>query len=150
MGLNQKLRLREAMNKSPVKIVMFIWVIGLIAIYHPCMGGSKPFKIGLDCLANRITLDMGQHLKQYMAVPDFTDLDGRVSELGMFISEELLTRLHNTQKVKVVERRLLIKVIEEHPLGLTGLIDPKSVKRLGKMGGRFPLYRDYYRSSLHV
>ena len=123
------------MVRLNIKFVMALWIVSLIAAYDPSQAGSKPFKLGLDYLANRITSDMGQHRKQYVAVPDFTDLDGRVSELGMFISEELLTRLHDTQKVKVVERRLLNKVIEEHQLGLTGLIDPKTVKRLGKILG---------------
>lgn len=76
---------------------------------------------------------MGKRGIQHIAVADFCDLDGKISDLGIFISEEFLTRLHDTQKVKVVERRILDKIVEEHQLGLTGLLDEKSVRQLGKI-----------------
>jgi hypothetical protein len=78
---------------------------------------------------------MGEVQIQYIAVVDFKDLNGRTSELGIFISEELLACLHDSQRVKVVERRLLGKVLEEHQLGLTALLDENSVKKLGKILG---------------
>ena len=121
--------------KFRIQFRLLIWIILFSIFLIPRNADSRTLNSGLDHLVNRITANMEEAHKQYVAVPDFTDLDGRVSELGMFISEELLTRLHNTQKVKVVERRLLSKVIEEHQLGLTGLIDPKTVKRLGKILG---------------
>ncbi|OEU85015.1 MAG: hypothetical protein BA865_05845 [Desulfobacterales bacterium S5133MH4] len=64
---------------------------------------------------------MEHHRIQYIAVADFTDLDGKISTLGIFISEELLTRLHDTQRVKVVERRPLNSVLDEHQLDLQDL-----------------------------
>jgi|GEM_PF-1203397 len=120
------------LSGSPIKLVTIFLII---ASCPAASAASTTLKQGLDYLTEGITSDMGQHGIQYIAVADFTDLDGKISELGMFISEELLTRLHDTQKVKVVERRLLYKIVEEHQLGLTGLLDEKSVKQLGKILG---------------
>ncbi len=116
----------------------FIILFGIVVFFASCQSGfaaSKTFDHGIDYLADRITSDMGQRNIQYIAVVDFTDLNGRISELGIFVSEELLTRLHDNQMLKIVERRLLDKVLEEHQLGLAGLLDEGSVKKLGKILG---------------
>jgi TolB-like protein len=123
------------MRKLHTKLIILFWVIGSVAAFSPCFAGSTTFNEGLDYLADRITSDMGRRNIQYIAVSDFTDLNGKISELGLFVSEELLTRLHDNQMLKIVERRLLDKVLEEHQLGLAGLIDEGSVKKLGKILG---------------
>lgn len=47
----------------------------------------------------------------------------------------MITRLFITKKVEVVERQLLVKVLEEHKLNMTGVVDPTSAKELGKILG---------------
>jgi TolB-like protein len=123
------------MGKSHSKFVILFGIIAFLAFCQSGFAASKTFDHGIDYLADRITSDMGQRNIQYIAVVDFTDLNGRISELGIFVSEELLTRLYDTQKVKIVERRLLDKVLEEHRLGLTALFDEDSIKQLGKILG---------------
>ena len=54
---------------------------------------------------------------------------------GKYIAEELITRLYRTKKFYVIERQLLNKVLEEHKLTSTGLIDENSAKELGKILG---------------
>lgn len=70
-----------------------------------------------------------------IAVVEFSDLSGNVSNLGRLLSEELITRLFATGNYKVIERLLLNKAIAEHKLQLQGLVDPKSAKELGKILG---------------
>lgn len=117
------------------RIFAYPLIILLVGLQLPSVAGAGSLKAGLDQLATQITAGLEQGQKQYVAVPDFTDLNGATSELGMLVSEELLTRLHNSQKVKLVERRLLDKIIEEHRLGLTALLDEQTVKQLGRILG---------------
>jgi TolB-like protein len=82
-------------------------------------------------IANKI--EAGQ--KQKIAVLEFTDLQGSVTDFGRYLAEELITRLYQTDKFKVIERQLLNKVIAEQKLSLTGVVDQASAKQLGKLLG---------------
>jgi TolB-like protein len=73
--------------------------------------------------------------KAKIAVVEFSDLSGGVTEFGRLLSEELITKLSDAGSYTLVERLLLNKAIEEHKLQLQGLIDPKSAKELGKILG---------------
>ncbi len=73
--------------------------------------------------------------KPRIAVVEFSDLSGKVTDLGRILSEELTTKLFSTGKYSVVERFLLNKAIAEHKLQLQGIVDPKSAKELGKILG---------------
>jgi len=73
--------------------------------------------------------------KTTIAVVEFADLEGRVNNFGRFVAEELITRLHETNKFKVIERQLLNKIITEQKLTLTGIVDPASAKKLGRLLG---------------
>jgi TolB-like protein len=70
-----------------------------------------------------------------VAVVEFTDLQGSTTDFGRFLAEELVTRLMETEKFRVIERQLLNKIIGEQKLSLTGVIDPASAKQLGKILG---------------
>ena len=73
--------------------------------------------------------------KATIAVVEFSDLSGGVTDFGRLLSEELITKLFATGNYKVIERLLLNKAIAEHKLQLQGLVDPKSAKELGKLLG---------------
>ncbi len=51
------------------------------------------------------------------------------------MSEELITRLFLTNQFEVVERNLLNKILEEHELNMSGLIDENTIKKLGRLLG---------------
>jgi TolB-like protein len=86
-------------------------------------------------LVRQITISLTEENKTKIAVIEFSNLDGKVTEFGKFLSEELITRLFITKKFEVVERQLLVKILEEHKLNLTGIVDPVSAKELGKILG---------------
>jgi len=91
--------------------------------------------LALDDLTNQIVTSLSEKQKSRIAVLEFLDLEGRKTNLGRFIAEELITRLFITQKFYVIERQLLNKILEEHKLTTTGLIDENSAKQLGKILG---------------
>jgi TolB-like protein len=86
-------------------------------------------------LSQQIATEMTEYQKTTIAVVEFSDLQGNVTDFGRFLAEELITRLYQTKKFKVIERQLLNKIINEQKLTLTGLVDPSSAKQLGKLLG---------------
>ncbi len=73
--------------------------------------------------------------KPTLAVVEFSDLSGVVTNFGRLLSEELITKLFSTGNYEVIERLLLNKIIAEHKLQFQGIVDPKSAKELGKILG---------------
>jgi TolB-like protein len=94
---------------------------------------------GLDQRVSELTLKISNGLtenqKRTIAVVEFADLRGNVTDFGRFIAEELITHLYETKKFKVIERQLLNKVITEQKLSLTGIVDQTSAQKLGKLLG---------------
>ena len=84
-------------------------------------------------LSQQIAKEMTEYNKTTIAVIEFSDLQGNVTDFGRFLAEELITRLYQTKKFKVIERHLLNKIIAEQKLSLTGIVDPTSAKQLGKI-----------------
>lgn len=86
-------------------------------------------------LSQQIAREMTDNRKRTVAVVEFADLKGRVTDFGRFLAEELITRLYQTRKFKVIERQLLNKVVAEQKLSLTGVIDQTSAQKLGRLLG---------------
>jgi TolB-like protein len=103
---------------------------------------SAPTAQTQSALRQRIS-DLGQQIATKMAgrqnttiaVVEFADLEGHVTNFGRFLAEELITRLQDSGKFTVIERRLLDKIVSEQKLELTGIVDPASAKKLGKLLG---------------
>lgn len=71
-----------------------------------------------------------------VAVTDFTDLQGGVTELGRFIAEEMALGLATSaRRLSVIDRTHLKMLMQEHKLSTSGLIDPSTARKLGKIVG---------------
>jgi len=71
-----------------------------------------------------------------IAVVDFADLQGNVTELGRFLAEEISAELVNAgERFEVVDRLHLKAILKEHKLSASGLIDPTTARELGKVAG---------------
>ena len=74
--------------------------------------------------------------KKTIAVVDFTDLQGSVTELGRFLAEEFSVALAGMGKgFEVVDRTHLKSILVEHKLSSTGIIDPQTARKLGQIVG---------------
>lgn len=74
--------------------------------------------------------------KKNVAVVDFIDLQGNITELGRFIGEELSCDLVAQAKgFEVVDRIHLKTILAEHKIAMSGLVDPRTVKQLGQIAG---------------
>ncbi len=111
----------------------------LIAVLFICSLRSEVEAQTLDERASELSQEIARNMetgrKRRIAVLEFTDLQGQVTNFGRYLSEELITRLYVSNKFTVVERQLLNKVIAEQKLSLTGVVDPDSAKRLGSVLG---------------
>jgi TolB-like protein len=70
-----------------------------------------------------------------LVVVDFTDLNGKSTQIGKLMAEELTTRFTKSSKVQVIERRLLKKIIDENKLALSGVVDEDTAMQIGKVVG---------------
>jgi len=74
--------------------------------------------------------------KHQLAVVDFTDLQGNVTELGRFLAEEFALGLVTSRKqITVIDRTHLRALLQEHKLASSGIIDPATARRLGEIAG---------------
>jgi len=89
----------------------------------------------LDNLSLQIVASLSSEGVTKIAVIEFSDIEGKITNLGRFIAEELITRLYRTGKFEVIERQLLSKVLKEHSLNMSGIIDQNSAIEIGKILG---------------
>ena len=121
-------------GKFIIKVGTFIFCL-LLPLLPASIGHANKINAALDQVANKIIYEIDRCSKQCIVVTDFFDLNGSVSKIGKFISEEILTRLARNNKINLVERKYLRKALEESELQLSGLIDEKSARKLGKFLG---------------
>lgn len=119
------------MRKVLFAIALFIFIAGS-TLSTRAQGGLDQ---RLDSLARQIASNLTENQKHTIAVIEFVDLKGNVTDFGRFLSEELITRLHQTKKFKVIERQQLNRIIAEQKLSLTGMVDPASAQKLGRVLG---------------
>ncbi len=85
------------------------------------------------------SIDLAKKIKESnktkVAVSDFLDNDGNLTELGKAIAEDIGVGIVNEGKgtFQVMERSNLNAVLKEQKLSSTGLIDPETAKKLGKL-----------------
>ncbi len=124
-----------------IKFFIFVLIITLSACgpVTTTTQIQEPEKITLDNQMGKLTSQIISSFKESklkkIAVIEFADLNGNVTNLGAFIAEELITRIFTTNKFEVVERNLLQKVLEEQQLGMTGYIDQETAISIGQILG---------------
>jgi TolB-like protein len=122
----KKLRIQQYV--SIVAFTMFTLMITTHSVFA--------YEKELKALATEIAENIAKTNKTRLAVVDFTDLKGNVTELGRFIAEELSVGLQIAGKnLEVVDRTHLQTLLKEHKLSSTGLIDPESSRKLGQIAG---------------
>ena len=64
-------------------------------------------------LNREISVDLTSNQKTTVAILNFEDLNGNVSDFGKFLAEELVTRLFKTKKLRLIDRREVEKIVAE-------------------------------------
>jgi len=116
------------------KSIYFILI--LFILFFPLMVSAGTYEEELQGLSLKIAKNIERSGKRTVAVVDFTDLQGNVTELGRFIAEELSANLVSVrQEFRVIDRLHLKSIIAEHKLSASWFLEPKAVERFGKISG---------------
>jgi len=122
------------MNRITFKFVLTFLIFAFIIIF--ISGQSIAYERELKELSANMISKIDQSGKKSIAVTDFTGLQGEVTELGRFIAEELSIELmNNVKKFEIIDRNHLKSIMKEHKFALSGLVDPKTIKEIGKIVG---------------
>ncbi len=114
---------------------LFLIVISIIFSSAPFYA-STGYEKEIDAISKIMTDKIAAAGKKKVAVVDFTDLQGSVTELGRFLAEEFSVSLASAGKgFIVVDRTHLKTILKEHKLSSKGLIDPTTARKLGKIAG---------------
>jgi len=119
--------------KRPGAIVLFALLMLLSPKFILAQGVS--LDQGLNEIAQKVTISIPEGAKKTIAAMDFYTLDGDVTLLGRFVGEELITKLFETERFKVIERSLLEKALEELKFNTSDLVDPSIAKQVGRIVG---------------
>ena len=129
---SKSFELKKTIRKIDMKRFCAIAVAALVSVATVANAYEEQVKSLSATLAKNIM----HSDKKSIAVVDFSDLQGRVTDLGRFLAEELSVNLVSAGKgFQVVERTRLKTILEEHKLAQTGLIDPETAKKLGQIAG---------------
>lgn len=90
----------------------------------------------VSTLSSSLSQFVDQSQRKTVAVVDFTDLKGCVTELGRYMAEDISVALaRNARGFKVIDRTNLKVLLAEHKLASTGIIDPATARKLGQIAG---------------
>jgi TolB-like protein len=118
-------------------IIPMVALLCLIGVPLSTTFAASNLEDGVSELAQQISKNMTETGKKKIAVVEFSDLNGNVRALGQFLAEELITELFliSPGQFEVVERRQLMKVLDEQKLTTSGLLDAKAMDSVGKILG---------------
>ncbi len=96
---------------------------------------TTALEISVRGLADKLAARLAEAKQFKVGILEFLDLQGRVSQLGKFIAEDLTTVFFEQGKFSMIERGLLQQVMREHALTQTGIINITQAQEIGKLVG---------------
>ncbi len=114
---------------------MFKSVISIIAMAF-ISTSAMAYENEINKMSLSITEQVDKLGKKRIAVVDFTDLQGNVTELGRFLAEEIaVATMNKSPSFSTIDRTHLKAIMKEHKLSETGIIDPDTARKIGKIAG---------------
>jgi len=115
--------------------ILFIAIITVI-FFLSNSNFSMAYEKEIKSISSTLAENIAKAAKKMIAVVDFTDLQGNVTELGRFLAEEFSVAFAGAGKgFEVVDRTHLKSILAEHKLSATGIIDPQTARKLGQVVG---------------
>jgi TolB-like protein len=116
------------------KLVFVIFVSLTFLLSYSAV--SMAYENEIKSLSTAMADNIAKAGKKRIAVVDFTDLQGNITELGRFIAEEISADFTMTAKgFEVIDRNHLSRILAEHKLSVSGIVDQKTVQKLGQIAG---------------
>jgi curli biogenesis system outer membrane secretion channel CsgG len=119
------------MKPNRLVIVILAFILGGQSLVR-----GQDMDTAISSLATNLASAIKNQGKKKVAVIDFSDLAGGSTELGKYIAEQLTVDLVMARRdFSVLDRGNLQKILAEHKLTATGLVDPDNAKKLGQFAG---------------
>jgi len=99
--------------------------------------GAETLDSQMSTLAQTLAAKIKDSGRKKVTVLEFTDLEGKkITQFGRYIAEQLTVNLDSSKKeFAIVDRANLKRILDEHKLTVSGLIDPKTAKEFGQISG---------------
>jgi len=127
---------RAVMRSKCPLINIFFCLLVCISIMlfasSPSLAQDDEIRDLSQMIAEKVAPELG---KKRIAVVDFLDSKGNLTELGKFIGEEVYMTLVNQSKrykYRVLDRKHVNRLLEEHKIALSGLADPETAAQFGR------------------
>ena len=116
-------------------IIVGIFLILQFSILIPA--NSETLQAGIKKLAQQIVKNSSIKGKSSIAISYFTHTNGDKSELSKHISDELVVNLFSipNSNLDIIEREQLAAIFHEMKFNMTGVVDTKTIQKLGKIHG---------------
>ena len=125
------------MRKIPFRcLLVFLMFSGCMRVQQPNMEKEilDPIPATIADIVRQFKIHLPPSPNLTLAVVEFTDYEGRVTDLGVALANQLIDILFKNN-YRVLERIELAKVIYELKLGNTGLLDSKTASQIGHFYG---------------
>jgi TolB-like protein len=97
---------------------------------------ASSYDVELRAMGSNLVAQLQAAGQKNGTVVDFTDLQGKQSELGRFLAQELSDNLITATKTfSLVDRANLQILLRENKMSIEGLIDPTTTRKLGNLIG---------------
>jgi WD40 repeat protein len=92
--------------------------------------------LALALIVSILPVSAAEYRKIKVAVLDFQQQGSfETAGVGRIAAEWLTTGLVETGRFEIIERRLLQQIVDEQKMGVSGLLDPSSASRIGRLLG---------------
>jgi TolB-like protein len=116
------------MNRT-VLLLILSGAIGITSLNAQTLDKEIPV------IAGKLSKTLVAKGRKKVAAIDFVDLQGRPTELGRFLAEQLSVELANAEGISVLDRANIKSILAEHKLTEEGLVKPENAKKLGEFAG---------------
>jgi len=117
------------------RIIVGIFLILQFSILIPA--NSETLQAGIKKLAQKIVSNSSINGKRSIAISYFTHTNGDTSEFSKYIADKLVVNLFNVPNANldIIEREQLAAIFHEMKFNMTGVVDTKTIQKLGKIHG---------------
>lgn len=114
---------------------VFLQVLFVLNLSVVTKGEADFREDGIDDIVRLIINSMEAQNKKKLAVMDFRGLDNSVSGPGMYLSENIVTKLIQTNKFEVIERPQRDRALKEAGFSITEIVDADNTKQVCEILG---------------
>lgn len=119
-----------------MKFHYVVVVVTCVFLCGSAFAQSQSVDKEISTLAEKLAAQVKESGRKKITVLDFADLQGRTTELGRFLAEQLSVSLVERRSgFSIMDRANLKTILAEHKLTVEGLIDPENAKKLGLFSG---------------